>query len=242
MKLALLSDIHANLEALTAVLAEAERQKVDEICSLGDVIGYGSNPAECLQLIDRTCKVRLMGNHEFSVLGHLSTDSYTHAARVSTEWTQHAITDREAAIIGDFKMEHWIDNMLLVHASPYKPEEWHYILTPSEAADAFENFDGTMCFHGHSHIPVIFSVVPGALKQRKSAHNFDPHEESRYLVNVGSVGQPRDNDPRACFLILDTDSRRVEYNRVEYDIKQTQAKMTEANLPKMLVARLAVGR
>jgi len=242
MKLALLSDIHANLEALTAVLREVEHRQVDEIYSLGDVIGYGCDPSECLRLVDSTCKVRLMGNHEFSVLGHLSTDSYTHVARVSTEWTQHAITDREAAIIADFEMECWLDDILLVHASPYEPEEWHYILTPSEAADAFDHFDGAICFHGHSHIPVIFSEVPGALPRRKSAHDFDPSEESRYIVNVGSVGQPRDNDPRACFAILDTESRHVEYHRVEYDIKQTQAKMTDADLPKMLVNRLAVGR
>jgi len=242
VRTALLSDIHANLEALTAVLTEIERHKVDEVFSLGDVIGYGCNPVECLELIDKTCHIRLMGNHEYAVLGRVSTESYTSAARAATEWTQQVTTDRELAIMSDFLMDYEFENVLLVHASPFDPKEWHYILTPSEAADAFEKTDRRLCFHGHTHIPVIFSENPGALPRRKSAHDFDPHPESRYLINVGSVGQPRDNDPRACFLIYDTDEQSIEYHRVEYDIAKTQAKMTSAELPHMLIDRLAVGR
>lgn len=242
MRLALLSDIHSNLEGLTAVLAEIERLDVDEIYSLGDVVGYGCNPAECLNLVDKNCRVKLMGNHEHAVLGLVSTEGYTHGARVAATWTQERMTDREITIMSDFEMRFKKKGVLYLHASPVEPEEWHYILTPTEADEAFGNFNEPICFHGHTHIPVIFTEMDTGLPRRKAGHDFDPDPENRYLVNVGSVGQPRDNDPRACFVVFDTNEQHVEYHRVEYDISRVQAKMTEAELPRMLVNRLAAGR
>ncbi len=242
MRIALISDIHGNLEALTAVLKDIEKHQVDQIWCLGDVVGYGANPSECLKLVTETCDIRLMGNHDHSTLGKTPIDGYTQVARVSTEWTQDKLTKKDLDILESFTMEHWLDDVLAIHASPYDPEEWHYILTPVEADDAFGAFDGSICFHGHSHMPVIFTEMPGALPRRKEAHDFDADEENRYLINVGSVGQPRDNDPRACWVLYDSDERHIEYHRVEYDIRQTQSKMTEAQLPRMLVNRLATGR
>jgi len=242
VQIALISDIHGNLEALVSVLNQIEKLRVDEIHCLGDVVGYGCNPIECLNLIDKNAKVKLMGNHEYAILGHISTDTYTAIAKMSTEWTRNTLTDREFSIISDFKMKKSFDNILMVHASPYENDYWRYILTPEEAYRAFEDISEKICFYGHSHIPMIFTESSSGLPRRQVGHDFDPFEESRYLVNIGSVGQPRDNDPRACFVTFDTESQDIKYHRVEYDINKAQSKMTKAKLPEMLINRLAVGR
>jgi len=183
-----------------------------------------------------------MGNHEYAILGHISTDSYTAIAKISTNWTRDVLTDREFSIISDFKMKHCFDDVLLVHASPYEDDHWRYILTPEEAYRTFEEISENICFYGHSHLPMIFTESSKGLPRRQIGHDFDPFEESRYLVNVGSVGQPRDNDPRACFVTFDTVNKIIGYHRAEYDIDKAQSKMTKVKLPEMLINRLAVGR
>ena len=242
MKLALISDIHGNLEALTAVLEDIDKQQVDKIHCLGDVVGYGSEPTACLELVNKTCDIKLMGNHEYVILGLESPDNYTHIARISAEWTRSRLTDRDFSFITDFEMDRSLDNLYLVHSSPFEPEQWHYILSPEEAAQAFERLEGWLCFHGHSHIPLIFSEAQDRPPRERVGHSFLPDSENRYLVNIGSVGQPRDNDPRACYVTFDTDEGEVTYHRVEYDIETAQSKMAQAQLPEMLIDRLAVGR
>lgn len=242
MKLALISDIHGNLEALTAVLDDIGAQSVDKIHCLGDVVGYGSEPGACLELISRSCNIKLMGNHEYAALGLERTDSYTYAAQTSAEWTRKQLTDYDFSLIADFEMERTIDDLYLVHASPFEPDQWHYILSPEEAAIAFEHLKESICFHGHSHIPLIFSETPDSSPRKRIGHSFLPDRENRYLINIGSVGQPRDNDPRACYVTFDTVEREAMFHRVEYDIRETQKKMAQAQLPEMLINRLAVGR
>ena len=242
MKLALISDIHGNLEALSAVLEDIDKQQVDKIHCLGDVVGYGSEPAACLELVNKTCDIKLMGNHEYVILGLESPDSYTQAARISAEWTRGRLTDRDFSFITDFEMDRSLDNLYLVHSSPFEPEQWHYILSPEEAAQAFERLEGWLCFHGHSHIPLIFSEAHDRPPRERVGHSFLPDSENRYLVNIGSVGQPRDNDSRACYVTFDTDEGEVTYHRVAYDIETAQSKMAQAQLPEMLIERLAVGR
>jgi predicted phosphodiesterase len=242
MKLALISDIHGNLEALTAVLADIEKQAVDKIYCLGDVIGYGSDPVDCLQLITNHCDIKLMGNHEYVVLGLESTEMYTSAAQTAAAWTRGQLSDYDFSLIRDFELQRAVEDFHLVHASPFEPERWHYILSPEEAAWAFEHLQGRICFHGHSHIPLVFSEVPDRTPRQKVGHSFLPSRENRYLINIGSVGQPRDNDPRACYVTFDTDEYAVSYHRVEYDIKLAQKKMAQAQLPDMLISRLSSGR
>ena len=242
MKVAFISDIHGNLEALTAVLRDIENQQVDSIHSLGDVIGYGSEPTACLELVNKHCEIKLMGNHEYVILGLESAEAYTHMARIAAEWTRQHLADREFSLIADFEMDHSLDELFLVHASPFQPDQWHYVLSPEEAAVAFDSLRGRMCLHGHSHIPLIFSEIPQGQPRRRAGHSFQPDADNRYLVNIGSVGQPRDNDPRACYVTFDTECGEVEYHRVTYDIDTAQRKMARAELPDMLIDRLAVGR
>ncbi|HOD67782.1 MAG TPA: metallophosphoesterase family protein [candidate division Zixibacteria bacterium] len=242
MRLALISDIHGNLEALTAVLRDIEDKGADEIACLGDVVGYGCDPQACLELVARTCRVKLLGNHDAAALGRTPIEGYNSTARITAEWTRTVLSDRDRACLESFTLQHRALGALLVHASPCRPDQWPYILAPDEAAEAFGAFTEPICFHGHTHIPAIFTEIPGAFPARRVAHDIDPHEESRYLINVGSVGQPRDRDPRACWTLYDAAEGAIAFRRVAYDIARTQSKMSEAHLPDTLVERLAAGR
>lgn len=242
MKCAILSDIHGNSGALEAVMKDIEGKQVDSLISLGDVVGYGCDPSRCLEIVAKNCGIRMMGNHEYLILGRLSSEHYNKAARVSAEWTMDMLTERELTIISQFQIEYDRDGIYFTHGSPKNPEQWNYILTPEEALVAFENFTQSICFCGHTHVPMIFAETEGSLPRCQAGHDFLPSEDTRYIINVGSVGQPRDKDPRACYVTFDTEELDVEYHRVEYDIQATQRKMAEVNLPEMLIERLAVGR
>lgn len=242
MKFALISDIHANLEALEAVLRDITTQKADTIFCLGDVVGYGADPLPCLELVKQHCDVILMGNHEHAALGHLDQEHLNPVAQVSLAWTQTQLNDRAFSIIADCSMDAVMENVRMVHASPYMPNEWHYILAATEADLAFRSFSEHICFIGHTHLPMIFSEGEGGAHRRKVGHDFEPDEETRYIINIGSVGQPRDNDSRSCYVVFDTDAQAVTYRRIEYDIQRTQQKMQQANLPVMLIDRLMAGR
>ena len=242
MHIALVSDVHANLEALEAVLKHIETENTDTICSLGDVVGYGSDPSACLELIDKTCQIKLMGNHDYYALGRESSNDYSPLAKISAEWTKKTLTDTDISILDTFTMEEVIEGIHLVHASPFQPQEFHYILTHNDAANAFPNCKTNICFVGHTHVPAIFNEKPGQLPRQRVGHDFVPEPNCKYLINIGSVGQPRDNDPRASYVTYDTENRDVCYHRIEYDIKTAQRKMEEAKLPEMLIERLAIGK
>ncbi len=242
MRIAMISDIHGNLEALSAVLSQIEQQKADAVYCLGDVIGYGANPAACLDLVEKHCDLTLMGNHEYAVSGQLSTESYNDSARISVKWTQANLSPHHMQLIANLPMDHVYQDLYFVHASPCHPEKWHYILDTKQAKMAFEHLKQRLCFCGHSHVPAIFAENPDGPPREKVGHDFVPNEDTRYIINIGSTGQPRDYDPRACFVTYDTDSNDVVYTRVEYDIASAQQKMIDADLPEFLSERLAVGR
>ena len=241
MKIALLSDIHGNLEALTAVLKDVEDHSIDQIASLGDVIGYGADPVPCLDLVRSACDIRLMGNHEAAVLGTQSTEQYNSAARAATDWTRRSLSDSDLEFISSFDLQSSIGRATMVHASPYEPGEWHYVFSISDAEQAFAMMETALAFHGHSHIPSIVVECPSGPPRSKAGHSFIPDFDNRYLINIGSVGQPRDNDPRACYVIFDDEEPMIEYQRVDYDIESAQSKMLAASLPEVLATRLAAG-
>lgn len=242
MTLALISDIHANLEALEAVLQSIEKQSPDEICCLGDVVGYGCNPVECVQLVEETCRVKLMGNHEHAALGRLNLDRLSSIARSSIQFTQDSLDEDARDVLSKYRMEEQIGGVHLVHASPHQPETWQYILTTAEAERALAASREGICFVGHTHLPMIFSESTDGCCRQQVGHSFVPDEENRYIVNIGSVGQPRDGDPRACYATFDTESLDVTYHRVAYDVQRTQEKLARANIPQRLIDRIAVGR
>ncbi len=242
MRIALISDIHGNLEALEAVLADVDKHQVEEIHCLGDVVGYGCDPVACLDTVVKRCKTTLMGNHEYVAMGLLSEEHLNSVARASLSWTADQLSDRDLSLIADFEMTHTVEKALLVHSSPFEPDQWHYIISRDAAETAFDICGAHLCFFGHTHLPMIFSSRPGSSLRQQAGHDFLPDPDTRYLVNVGSVGQPRDNDNRASYVVYDSQEQEINFHRVEYDIALAQSKMTRAKAPAMLIERLSVGR
>jgi len=241
MKFALISDVHGNLEALEAVLRDIEKQGVEKIHFLGDAVGYGCNPNQCVKLIQKHCEIKLLGNHDYAVMGLEQSDNFNKIAKVSMDWTVKKIKNKSIEILADFEMRSTFLDYCLVHASPDEPESWTYILDIECAGDNFDKFPQSVCLVGHTHVPDCFILTDDGTIVQKESESIKRTEGNKYIINIGSVGQPRDNDPRACYLIVDTDSDSMYYRRVEYDIGKTQEKMKKAKLPEFLIERLAIG-
>lgn len=235
MTIGVVSDIHSNLEALNTVLTEIEKIGVDEIWCLGDVVGYGANPNECAEIIRERCGTCIAGNHDWASLGKTDITYFNPIAKAAIIWTRDELSEDNKNFLDQFELKAKKDDFLLVHSTPSAPEEWRYLFDRGEFEGEFGAFDEHVCLIGHSHIPV---VIDQDLRLHPTSLDFDP--EDRYIVNIGSVGQPRDGDPRASFAIID--DNRIEIKRIEYDIDQAKKKILKAGLPSFLAERLVVGR
>ena len=242
MRLGFFSDVHANLEAMKACVLDFRAEKLDKLYFLGDAVGYGPNPDECVKLIDEIAEVKLMGNHDYAALGLMETEYFNQYAAESMGWTKNSISGKTIEIMSDFELTHKLDDILLVHSSPREPENWHYILDMEDAEENFDFFTDKICLLGHTHRPYI--VYKGESEEVVLSKNTEEvaGDEYRYLINIGSAGQPRDGDPRSCYLIYDTENKTVRFKRVPYDVKRTQKDMEKIGLPGYLIERLAVGR
>ncbi len=275
MRYAVIADVHANLKALEAALKDIKKRKIESILFLGDAVGYGPNPNECIEALQeivsestRTEKVSLMGNHDSAVIGLTALEYFNPNARKAIEWTKGVLTDKNRRFLKSlpiFKSLKDKDypspiplpdtsgeeargmvknissgrNILLVHATPKEPEQWHYLLTKQDAYINFHFFTEKICLIGHSHQSfIIEQSSEGELVVYKD--KADIKDKHRYIINVGSIGQPRDGNPDAAYALLNENS--IEIKRVSYDILSTQEKMREANLPLLLIERLARGR
>lgn len=233
MRIAIISDIHSNLEALTEAFEIIEQKKVDEIICLGDIIGYGANPNECLNLIRQNCKQILLGNHESVIVNPDQINDFSPNAKIAAMWTYEQLTDENKSFIKNLPVEFKLEKLLFVHSSPFEPEEWHYIVSREDRNFNFKFYAENICFFGHTHLPGVYT-------ENGEAENINRYE--KFLINVGSVGQPRDHDPRLSFGLFDTELWSYENIRAEYDIKTTSGKILSAGLPKYLAERLFVGR
>ena len=232
MRLAIISDIHSNLEALSAALEAINKRKVDQIICLGDIVGYGANPRECLRLVRERCSVVLLGNHDLAAVKTEKAEDFNTTARIAARWTNGMLLEEEKSYLASLPYSAMLDDILFVHASPYEPEEFHYILSTRDAVDAMGFFTQRLCFVGHSHVPGMFS-------ERGRVTVID--EDERYLINVGSVGQPRDGNPQLSFGLLDTEKWKYENIRLSYDAETAARKIIAAGLPPILGERLMVG-
>lgn len=242
MRIAFISDVHANLEALQATLADIDKQKVSKIHFLGDAVGYGCEPNDCVELIHKRCDIKLLGNHDFAALGLQSVECFNDVARASISWSQKELSERSLSLLADFELENINKTFHLVHASPRSPEIWEYILTSRDAQDQFECFEKQLLFVGHSHVPMMFALREGGALSQRTVAETELDKDTRYIINVGSVGQPRDKDPRACYVTLDTSSNVLRYHRVEYDVSKAANQIERNGLPQALSERLLVGR
>jgi diadenosine tetraphosphatase ApaH/serine/threonine PP2A family protein phosphatase len=242
MRYGFFSDVHANLEALKACVIDFRAEKLNKLYFLGDAVGYGPNPDKCVKLINEISDAKLMGNHDYAALGLMETDYFNQYAAESVGWTRSSLSEKAIEIMSDFELTFQVDDILLVHSSPREPEKWHYILDMEDAEDSFNFFEQRICLVGHTHRPYIVSRV-GSERGMLSKNTEEViTEDRRYLINIGSLGQPRDGDPRCCYLIYDSETNTVRLKRVQYNIKNTQNNMAKAGLPDYLIERLAVGR
>ncbi|MHB1048992.1 MAG: metallophosphoesterase family protein [Bacteroidota bacterium] len=232
MKTAIISDIHSNLDALTAVLERIASLQPDRILCLGDIVGYGAEPNECVELIRRRSIPAVLGNHDQAVANDFPVDNFNDSARAAVLWNRERLTKDNAEFLRGLPLRIEEADVLFVHSSPDHPEEFHYLIYPSDTAESFRSFSQPICFVGHTHRPVIFTVTG---TESVITRNI------RSIVNVGSIGQPRDGDRRACFALFDSVQWSVEHIRVEYDVQKAREKIIAAGLPKKLGDRLLVG-
>ena len=232
MRLAVLSDIHANLDALTTVLAEADARGADALLCLGDVVGYGPDAGPCVDLVRERCASTVMGNHDAAVALGLGTDVLPTDGQTAVALHRSLLAADQLAWLAALPFTDVVHGVTLAHASPERPDEWLRLDTFGAVQAQFAAFDTAVCFIGHSHKPAVASDAIGVTRVRPG---------HRYLVNVGSVGQPRDHDPRAAFGLFDTETMAYELVRVHYDLARTRMRIADAGLPKYLGDRLAVG-
>lgn len=243
MRVLVISDIHSNYTALETVLAVAG--SFDQLWNLGDTIGYGPRPNECVMSMRMYAELMISGNHDLACLGKIDLSDFNPDARTANIWNGGQLEPNNRALLDALAPMREVDERFLVaHGSPREPI-WEYLLSRPQAEDNFELFENQVCFIGHSHVPLIFRRHPdGHCDEPRLADadlTLDLEVGYRYLLNPGSVGQPRNQDPRAAYAILDTDANTVEFKRVEYDIAQTQRQMREAHLPIALIRRLEYG-
>ena len=242
MRILVFSDIHGNVEALERVLEEAARLRPDIIASLGDVVGYGANPNECVSLVQEAAHIRIGGNHDVAAAGLIGTESFNATAQRAIRWTSREIHPKHRDALGEYDTVRRFGDCVFAHASPLSPMAWEYVYTINQANLIFDRILEKFAFIGHTHVPAIIErseergtrVVGGAFATIVSG--------SRYLVNVGSIGQPRDGIAAASFALLDAQKGTIAIRRVPYDIRSAQDKIRNSGLPESLAERLATAR
>lgn len=232
MRLAVLSDIHSNLEALQTALRAIERIGVDKIYCLGDVVGYNANPVECIHLVQKHCAHVVIGNHDLAVATGEGLDLLPSDARKAARHNRNLLSDTLRSEITSWPEKITEDECTFVHATPDAPRAWKRVQSFPSAREQFEHFDTDVCFIGHTHIPSVVSDRLGVLQVR---------EGHRFLINAGSIGQPRDGNPRLSFALFDTKTITYRNVRLEYDVETTARKVIAAGLPKRLADRLRQG-
>ncbi|MBI4843038.1 MAG: metallophosphoesterase family protein [Nitrospirae bacterium] len=241
MNLAFISDVHGNIEALGSVMEEIRKDKAEKIFSIGDIVGYGPNPNECINALKDDADIIVAGNHDYAAVGMTDITDFNDYAKAAIQWTESVLSEENKAFLKELPLSSSIkkSGMLLVHASPKDPLEWEYVTNAGEADANFSFFSEKACFIGHTHTPAIIELSPeGKINFfRNGSEIKDGH---RYIIDVGSVGQPRDGNPEAAYALYSGGA--VEIKRVPYDILLTQKKMREAGLPSYLIERLSEGR
>ena len=242
MRFAILADIHSNLAAFEAVLRHANgRGGFDKIWCLGDVVGYGPDPHECIERLRQFKPVCIAGNHDWAAIGKMDTSEFNPVAAIAAHWTAEQLTAEDKDYLRDLPLTLQENGFTLAHGSPREPI-WEYLLSSEAAQENFSYFETAHCLVGHSHVPLVFELTRNKAVYKEFGEAPLKLKEKRMIINPGGVGQPRDGDPRASYAIYDTETKAVYHYRVEYDIPATQKKMAERGLPTPLILRLGVGR
>jgi diadenosine tetraphosphatase ApaH/serine/threonine PP2A family protein phosphatase len=241
MRIAVISDIHANLHALESVLSDIDGAAVEEIWCLGDVVGYGPRPNECCDLIRERAAISLCGNHDLAALGRLDVAEFSGDAAAAARWTSGVLGDEQRTWLGSLAPLGRREGAELFHASPRDPV-WEYVLSEEVALLSLEATTEPLVLVGHTHVALALALHDGSIHGGLAPGGVTVElDDRRLLVNPGSVGQPRDGDPRAAWLLVDTGENLAGFRRVPYPIETTQKEMRDAALPETLAGRLAHG-
>ncbi|HZQ46445.1 MAG TPA: metallophosphoesterase family protein [Verrucomicrobiae bacterium] len=246
MKFAIIADIHANWEAFQVVLADIKEQKCTHYACVGDVVGYGANPKECLKIVRDMGMPCVKGNHDEYCSTEDQLDGFNPHAAEAVNWTRQQLSSDERQWLKDLKYLRMVTSFSMVHATLDGPQRWGYVFDKLAAAASFPYQNTNVCFFGHTHVPVTFirETSPGGQQVVKGGtySKFKVDSAKKYFVNVGSVGQPRDNNPKAAYVVYDMTEGTIELRRLDYDIAGAQKKILDAGLPPRLAERLAYGR
>lgn len=240
MKIGVFSDIHGNLEALDAVLGDMTLSGTDRFWCLGDVVGYGADPNECVERVRNIAETTVLGNHDLACVDLSETANFNRYAREACTWTEGQLTEKSREWLKSLELTATIDDVTLVHSSPYQPQNWRYMLYISDMVNGFKALTTPMAFIGHSHQPIILVRREGEYFSINSAEH-RVEDGNVCIVNAGSVGQPRDGDPRACYAIWEPEEGKITLKRVSYDVETAQKKIRAAGLPDILASRLEFG-
>jgi predicted phosphodiesterase len=243
MKYGILGDIHSNLSALQAVLACFERERVDRVISVGDVVGYGAAPRECIELVRSLDAIVVKGNHDAACVGEIDIRYFNNYARDAVRWTQSVLDEDERSWLASLPYTADLVDCCVGHGTYHRPELFDYIQSTTDADPSLDAMTLPVCFVGHTHVPVaLMRLKDDPLRTAYTVDTeIDVAESLRVLVNVGSVGQPRDEEPRAAYAVYDSDAMRVWIRRTEYDIEREAQRIRAAGLPTVLADRLFLG-
>ncbi|MCX6840754.1 MAG: metallophosphoesterase family protein [candidate division WOR-3 bacterium] len=242
MKLGIFSDVHGNIEALEAVVRMLRDSGATQFVCCGDIVGYGPDPNSCVETIRRMHCTGVAGNHDYGVVGKTPLDSFNSSATQALLWTRNLLTESNRLYLENLYLAADDGPLLVVHSSPSVPDAWEYVVTLREAEDEMEYYPDGICVVGHSHQPLAVERTAGGQARLVRQDSFKLRPDAKYFINAGSVGQPRDGDPRACGLLYDTGAQTITRYRVPYDIAAVQAKIRAACLPESLASRLELGR
>jgi diadenosine tetraphosphatase ApaH/serine/threonine PP2A family protein phosphatase len=244
VRTAILSDVHGNLEALEAVLEHLSGESVERVVCLGDLVGYGADPNPCCARIREVADEVVAGNHDHGAVGLTDVTRFNPFARKAIEWTARMLDIDHRRYLEHLSLTLVLsgERATLVHATPGRPEAWEYVFGPAEVSKEFEAFTTQCCFVGHTHIPVCFVHHPDGRVTGVRLDRLRLQDGFRYIINVGSVGQPRDGDPRAAYAVWNDEAGTLEMHRVDYDVEAASDKILKAGLPPPLAQRLTYGR
>lgn len=241
MRYAVFSDVHSNLEAFKAVLEFFSKSKIDRYLFVGDIVGYGADPKECIVALQGLSAISVAGNHDWAVVGLMDIGYFNETTKEALLWTKDNLLEPDRLFLSGLALVKEEGCCCLVHGTLTHPQEFDYMIDGYRAMKTFYSLKQQICFVGHSHCPGVF-IEEGKKVDYKEPQTLTIEKGKRYIVNDASVGQPRDGDPRACCCIYDDEASTIEFKRIEYDVALAQKKIVAAGLPKILADRLSVGR
>jgi len=241
MRYGIFADIHSNFEALEAVIEAYKKESIDRYFCAGDIVGYAANPGECIEKVSSLAGIAIAGNHDWAAVDLFPDDYFNPAARQALAWTREKLDDQGRGFLKALKLTYSNNDLIMVHGTLQKPQDFNYMSDGYMAEEAFRLVETGICFVAHTHVPGFYIKDSGKLSSYSQESCLDIKAGNKYIVNVGSVGQPRDGNPDSAYCIYDSAKRKVQIKRVSYNTEITRKKIIDAGLPKFLGDRLLTG-